>query len=54
MPQLNHDCAEQALVSGSVFFRNGGWYIVIEDRGDHEPINYCPYCGVKLEEPTDG
>lgn len=25
------------------------WYVQVESRGDYAPINFCPWCGVKLE-----
>ncbi|MNV34858.1 hypothetical protein D3C71_1262900 [compost metagenome] len=50
--QLLHNCPEGSVVGGTVFFasHSNRWNLVVEDYGDAEEINYCPYCGRRLEE----
>lgn len=42
-----HNCNEQPSFV-LIYREDKDWRIVIEEYGDHEPINYCPYCGIKL------
>jgi hypothetical protein len=51
MTYTSHDCDKQKHVDGVVIYSRGRWVIIVETHGDAEPINFCPYCGVKLEEP---
>lgn len=43
-----HECERKPDAMGTIFVTEKGWNIQVEEHGDIEPIQYCPYCGTKL------
>lgn len=48
-----HECKENETLGRmgewELYKRAGEWWISSDDGCDHTPVNYCPFCGTKLE-----